>query len=406
MDHSKHIVIIGGGAAGFFAAVTAKAADPSFRVTILEKTAKLLSKVRISGGGRCNVTHHCFDPKELVKNYPRGHKELIGPFHRFQPKDTIEWFTSRGVEIKVEEDGRMFPISDSSEDIINCLMKEANLLGVEIRLQSRVDSITPIENGFLLKGENEEHFANKLLLATGSHPTGHEWARSLGHTIVEPVPSLFTFNIPDFPLQDLSGITIAEVTLNISDSKLTQKGPLLITHWGFSGPAALKLSAWGARHLHEKEYKVELKVNWTGSRTYDEVYALLSRFKKDLPSQQITKQVSLDIPKNLWRRLIERADISPEHRFMEIQDKALKRFSELLIGDRYQVEGKTTHKAEFVTCGGITLSEVNFKTMESRVCPSLYFAGEILDIDGVTGGFNFQNAWTTGFIAGNSIAGV
>ena len=344
------ITVIGGGAAGIFAALAAKKRAPHIPVVVLEKTAVLLSKVKISGGGRCNVTHACFDPKKLIENYPRGGQELLGPFHRFQPQDTIDWFEERGVKLKTEPDGRIFPTTDSSSTIINCLLNEAKKLGVEIRLRERIDK--PPEG--------------KLILATGSSLEGYKLAESFGHTIQPPVPSLFTFNVPTSPLKDLSGIaTIAKVTL--VGSSFTQTGPLLITHFGFSGPAILKLSAWGARFLHEKNYHAEIEINWLpGTKTLQE------------------------LPKNLLKKFKQQPEI--------------QKLESRLHHDRYQVDGKTTHKEEFVTCGGVTLKEIDFRTMESKLHPGLYFAGEILNIDGITGGFNFQNAWTTGYIACTSAA--
>lgn len=360
------IVVVGGGAAGFFAAIAAKTAFPDASVTLHEKTNKVLSKVRISGGGRCNVTHACFDPKLLVKNYPRGSKELLGPFHRFQPADTVEWFSERGVELKTEADGRMFPTTNSSETIIDCLLNEAKRVGVEIKLQSKL-SLNELK-------------ADRLILATGSAKGGYEIAKHFGHTIQSPVPSLFTFNIPDFPLESLSGISLENVCLKLEGTKLVQEGPLLITHWGFSGPAALKLSAFGARYLAEQNYEVQLCIDWLPQFSVDELMPLLT----------LKNLRSVPLPKRLWRLLCGVQKLNP------------RKLCEKLKADRYLVKGKTTNKEEFVTCGGVTLSEVNFKTMESKLHPGLYFCGEILDIDGITGGFNFQNAWTTGWIAGTA----
>lgn len=353
------LLVLGAGAAGIFGAIAAKSAHPKIQVIVLEKTAVLLAKVRISGGGRCNVTHACFDPKALVQNYPRGQKELLGPFHRFQPKDTIEWFESRGVRLKTEKDGRIFPITDSSETIIACLLSEAKRLGVEIRLRQKVERVERIEGGFQVGEDTCRH----LLLATGSGKDGYTFAKHLGHTIQEPVPSLFTFNVPTSPLLGLSGIAVPDVQLTIGP--FTQRGPLLLTHFGFSGPAALKLSAFAARYLYENKYLVPLEIDWL----------------PDIDEAEIATATKPLLPKNLWRALGGHS----------------------LHKDIYQVEGKTTHKEEFVTCGGITLKEIDFRTMQSKLCPGLFFAGEILDIDGVTGGFNFQNAWTTGFIAGTSL---
>jgi hypothetical protein len=382
------LIIIGGGAAGFFAAISAKAAHPAATVALMEKSAVLLAKVRISGGGRCNVTHACFDPNLLIQNYPRGSQELRGPFHRFQPRDTVQWFESRGVELKEEADGRMFPVTDSSETIIECLMKEAKKLGVEILLRQRIEKITRTEQGF----EVGPFKTRKVILATGSAAEGHRWAEELGHTIQKSVPSLFTFNVPTSPLKELSGISLSPVELTIVGLK--QRGPLLITHFGFSGPAALKLSAWGARALHDMQYRVPLTINWLPGVA---VLDILISLKKTAPQKTLLSENPFQLPKNLWKALL-----NDERRLNDISLKDLQTIAQKLTQDVYQVDGKTTHKEEFVTCGGVTLKEVNFKTMESKVCPGLHFAGEILDIDGVTGGFNFQNAWTTGFIAGSS----
>jgi predicted Rossmann fold flavoprotein len=385
------LIVIGGGAAGIFAAICAKAANEHAKVALLEKSAVLLAKVRVSGGGRCNVTHACFDPAQLIQNYPRGHQELRGPFHRFQPRDTIQWFESRGVPLKAEADGRVFPTSDSSESIINCLLNEAKKLGVEIHMRQRIDTITKTDFGFTLGAYQCRH----LILATGSGADGHRWAQALGHTIQSPVPSLFTFNVPTSPLKELSGISVEEAELRIVGTPLVQKGPLLITHFGFSGPAALKLSAWGARTLHEKQYQVDLAINWLPQLTRNQIFEHLTQAKKTSPQKPL--QNIFHLPKNLWKALL-----NDERRLNDFSTKDLQTLSQKLHEDIYQVNGKTTHKEEFVTCGGVTLKEVNFKTMESKICPGLSFAGEILDIDGVTGGFNFQNAWTTAFIAGTS----
>lgn len=384
------LIVIGGGAAGIFAAIHAKKANSDAKVLVLEKSAVLLSKVRVSGGGRCNVTHSCFDPSLLIQNYPRGGAELRGPFHRFQPRDTIEWFESRGVPLKAEADGRIFPVSDSSQTIIDCLLKEASQLGVEILLRQRIEKIEKIEGGFQVG----PYPTRNLLLATGSSSEGHAWASQLGHTIQPSVPSLFTFNVPTSPLKELSGISIPLAELKIVGTSLVQKGPLLITHFGFSGPAALKLSAWGARILHEKGYRVPLSINWLPE--VKDVLSILIELKRTSPQKILLAENPFHFPKNLWKALL-----NDERRLNDISLKELQALAQKLTADVYQVEGKTTHKEEFVTCGGITLKEVQFKTMESKICPGLYFAGEILDIDGVTGGFNFQSAWTTGFIAGS-----
>jgi predicted Rossmann fold flavoprotein len=392
------LVVIGGGAAGFFAALSAKAANPSASVLLIEKTAVLLAKVRISGGGRCNVTHACFEPSELVKNYPRGSKELLGPFHRFQPSDTIKWFEARGVKLKTEQDGRMFPTTDQSQTIIDCLITEAAKIGVEIRLRQRIEAITPQEEGFSLTLQGGESLLCKaLLLATGSNADGLAWAQSLGHSIQKPVPSLFTFNVPTSPLKELSGISLDPVELRLDS--FVQRGPLLLTHFGFSGPAALKLSAWAARAFHEANYKIPLTINWVPAFSQEELFKQLLQLKERASPKATLSENPFHIPRKLWTKLIEPLGQNP---LSHISHKQLQGIAQKLHADIYAIDGKTTHKEEFVTCGGITLKEVDFKTMQSKLCRGLYFAGEILDIDGVTGGFNFQNAWTTGFIAGQA----
>lgn len=403
MPHEYNFVVIGGGAAGFFAALAAKEAAPNASVVLIEKTSHLLNKVRISGGGRCNVTHSCFDPIQLVKHYPRGNKALIGPFTRFQPRDTISWFESRGVMIKTEADGRMFPVTDDSQTIIDCLLSQAKKSKVEIRIKQHLEKVEKKENRFHLTLEDESALeCDSLLLATGNSPQGHAFAKSFGHTIQEPVPSLFTFNIPASPLKGLEGIAVEEATIQIIDSDLSQTGPLLITHWGFSGPAALKLSAWGARLLHEKKYNVKISINWVPHLTKAKVMEVLRQERQNNPSQVIGTSNPFALPKNLWKRLLELIDLDSQKRLNEISNDLLTKLTQKLCCDIYQVNGKTTYKEEFVTCGGVTLNEVDFKTMESRLCKGLYFAGEVLDIDGITGGFNFQNAWTTGWLAGNA----
>ena len=397
---TKVIVIIGGGAAGFFGAITSAKNNPGAQVILLEKTRSLLSKVKVSGGGRCNVTHACFEPSELVKNYPRGSKELLGPFHQFQPTHTIEWFEERGVALKTEEDGRMFPITDKSETIIACLQQEAKKTGVEIRLQQSITKIEKTDTGFVIHLNAGELLAcSKILLATGSSKEGYTMAESLGHTLIPPVPSLFTFNVPDSPLVELSGVSVNSALLKIEGTNLTQQGSLLITHWGFSGPAALKLSAWGARTLYDMNYQATLLINWLPEETRESLQAHLLQLKED--NTPLLNPPS--IPKQLWKLLLIKAHIDPYKKIKDLTNKQLLQFAELLQKDSYKIDGKTTYKQEFVICGGVALNEVNFKTMESKKCPGLYFAGEILNIDGVTGGFNFQNAWTTASIAGSNL---
>lgn len=394
------LIVIGGGAAGVFAANAAKGHSPSSKVLLLERSRTLLAKVRVSGGGRCNVTHHCFDPQLLVTHYPRGGKELRGLFHRFQPQDTVEWFTSRGVPLKIEGDGRIFPESDSSESIIDCLLTEAERLGVEIRSHQPINTITKTEGGFTVELKEEQVRSRSLLLATGSHPSSLEWTKKWGHTIQPAVPSLFTFNVPHSPLNHLSGISLTDVGLKIENTSLSQRGPLLITHFGFSGPAVLKLSAWGARHFHEKNYQVTLLINWLPQMSEEEIFQQLLTEKEVSHSKLLSTCNLFQMPKNLWKHFIE--TLNSNKRLADVSQKSLQLLAKKLHSDPYNIHGKTTHKEEFVTCGGVTLKEVDFKTLESKVCPKLYFAGEILDIDGVTGGFNFQNAWSTGYIAGIS----
>ncbi len=391
-------VVIGGGAAGVFAAIRCKTLNPSAQVLLLEKTHQLLAKVRISGGGRCNVTHACFDPQKLIQNYPRGAKELLGPFHHFQPRDTVSWFEERGVALKTERDGRMFPTTDASETIIQCLMQAASTAGVEIRKQQRVESIQKKEHRFLIQLEDGQIHADSVLLATGSSPWGYSMAKELGHTIVEPVPSLFTFNVPTSPLLDLQGISVPEVRVTLEDTlqatpqamPFSQTGPLLLTHWGFSGPAILKLSAWAARKLHALAYKATLLINWTNAPSQERLYQTLLQRKQAL------------LPNNLLARLCTSLQIDPTIPLHKLPNKSLAQLATKLYSDAYAIDGKTTYKQEFVTAGGVDLKDIDFRTMQSKMTPGLFFAGEILNIDGITGGFNFQNAWTTGWIAGTA----
>lgn len=399
-----NIFIIGGGAAGFFCALSAKQTHPDANVIIIEKTAKLLAKVKISGGGRCNVTHHCFDIKELIKRYPRGSKELIGPMHRFGPQDTIDWFEARGVAIKAEEDGRMFPITDSSQTIIDCLMKEAEVLGVKIWTLVKVKKIKPKDDLFELEFADGQVFtADHLVIATGSSIQGHRWVKELGHKVIDPVPSLFTFNIPNSPLSHLSGASVQEGSVQIEGTKLKQQGPVLITHFGLSGPAVLKLSAYAARELHQTGYQFNVFVNWLGSLSADEVITSLEKLRADGVKSTLLKLNPFKLPKKLWKTLLEIIKIDLNKVIVTISNKEIVKVSQILTNQKLTIKGKTTHKEEFVTAGGVDLKEVNFKTMQSKRYDNLSFAGEVLNIDGITGGFNFQNAWTTGAIAGESI---
>jgi predicted Rossmann fold flavoprotein len=401
-----HLLILGGGAAGFFAAITCAEANPQARVTILEKSRALLSKVRISGGGRCNVTHACFDPALLVQHYPRGSAALRGPFTRFQPRDTMTWFEQRGVPLKIESDGRVFPVTDRSETIVECLLNAAQSAGVSIRMQVSIASIERVDrSGFVVRSKTGETLtADRILLATGSNPQGYAWAAALDHTIEPPVPSLFTFTIDDARLQGLAGISVPNARVEIAGTSLTQSGPLLITHWGLSGPAILKLSAWGARLLHDRSYQAQLIIDWLPDRREDDVRQTLQSIKSDQPKKYIGNSSPFGLPSRLWLSLIGAVGLAADRRWTEVSKRHLAALIDQLKRGVYDVRGKGEFKEEFVTCGGVNLDEINFKTMESRACPGLYFAGEILDIDGLTGGFNFQAAWTTGWLAGRAMA--
>ena len=403
------VIVIGGGAAGFFGAIAILEANPSIRVTLIEAARKPLAKVRISGGGRCNVTHHCFDPARLVQHYPRGGKALRGAFTRFQPQNTVQWFESRGVKLKTEADGRMFPITDNSETIINCLMKAAYQSGVILRTGVAVKNVfyKDQEKDFQVELKNGPKLScDRVLIATGSSPLGYRWARSFGHKIESPVPSLFTFNIKDTRLQGLAGVTVqnALVRLGSGKNKLEQTGALLITHWGFSGPAILKLSAWGARSLSDLKYTSSLKINWLPEYNQETLKEYLLNIKSEHPKKKIFGFCPLNLPKRLWKSLVAYAAINHDKIWTELSKKELTKLVAELVQGEYKITGKGVFKEEFVTCGGVSLKEINFKTMESKKCPGLYFAGEVLDIDGVTGGFNFQSAWTTSWLAGQAIA--
>ncbi|MDG1382087.1 MAG: NAD(P)/FAD-dependent oxidoreductase [Flavobacteriales bacterium] len=396
----RRTAVIGGGAAGFFAALSVSTHHPDHTVVLFEKSNKLLSKVKVSGGGRCNVTHACFSPALLAKHYPRGGKPLKKAFSTFHATHTVDWFTSRGVPLKTEEDGRMFPEANTSQAIIDCLMQEAKSEGIDIRLQSPVSDILPqSENGgFDLHGEHFDH----VVVATGGSPkaSGFDWLRKLGHNISEPVPSLFTFNMPGESVTARMGLVVQNAIVRIQGTKLTHQGPVLITHWGMSGPAVLKLSAWGARELEQRGYSFSIQVNWVGNANADDVVAEMDRTMATSRKKKMANACPFDLPKNFWIYLLEKSGLNPESAWLELGKKGRNKLVNTLLNDTYPVRGKTTFKEEFVTCGGVDTSEVDFKTMQSRVVPNLYFAGEVLDVDGITGGFNFQAAWTTGFVAG------
>jgi predicted Rossmann fold flavoprotein len=407
----NRIVIVGGGAAGFFGAITCAQSNPSREVVLLERTSKLLAKVRISGGGRCNVTHHCFNPHQLTRFYPRGEKFLKKAFKHFAAAETVAWFEKRGVKLKTEADGRMFPVTDNSETIIHCLVEEARRAGVKILLNTGVEAISvpsKTQSGFQLTLSSGELLAaDKVLIGTGGAPKiqGYHWLQQLGHTIIPPVPSLFTFNVPGSPLQELPGISVGQAKVKVSGQALEEEGPLLITHWGFSGPAILKTSAWGARMLHTLNYRFTTLINWVPAFTEESLRAFLQDYRRQFPKRVVLANPLFNLSQRLWKALATLAEIPEKTIWAELPARNQNKLVEQLFRGPFEVQGKTTFKEEFVTCGGIDLKEIDPLTMESRVQPGLYFAGEVLDIDGITGGFNFQAAWTTGYLAGKALAG-
>ena len=408
------MAVLGGGAAGFFGAIACAEANPGLSVVLIEKTGKLLGKVRVSGGGRCNVTHACDTPTQLAAHYPRGSKLLKAAFQQFGVPETIAWFAKRGVALKTEPDGRMFPTTDSSETIARTLEDAARRAGVRILPNTSAEAIEPLADGrfrLTLSGSGTSLHggtlhADRLLVATGGNPksANYDWLRALGHTIAEPVPSLFTFNVPQSPLSELMGVSVPQARVVLAGEKLHYEGPLLVTHWGVSGPAVLKLSAWGARRLHELGYVGTALISWVPSFSDETLRAWLQQFRQENGKKTVVSNPQFGLPQRLWRNLTEQAGIAPDVRWSELPARAQSLLLELLLRTPLAVRGKTTYKEEFVTCGGITLAEVDLKTMESRRVPNLYFAGEVLDIDGITGGFNFQAAWTTGFLAGQAMA--
>jgi len=405
----RHVVIAGGGAAGFFAAIACAEADPGCSVTLYEATAHPLAKVKVSGGGRCNVTHACFEPRELVQRYPRGGRELLGAFHRWQPRDTVGWFQSRGVPLKTEADGRMFPTTDSSQTIVDCLEHAAAKSGVRVVLRTGLKAAVKTAGGFQLTLTTGEVVAcDRLLLATGGNKSnaGLEIAAQLGHTIEPPVPSLFTFHIDDPRLKELSGVSVPEAATAVRGTPLKERGPLLITHWGLSGPAVLKLSAWGARLLHDCGYRFTLTVNWAPAFNPETLRAELERAKAANPKKQLGTWCPVGLPLRLWEKLLPAAGLKPETTWTTLSGAALRALAAQVGEGEFTVTGKSMFKEEFVTCGGVRLAEIDFKTMQSRLVPGLHFAGEVIDVDGITGGFNFQAAWTGGWLAGQAMAGL
>ncbi len=402
------IAIIGAGAAGCFAAANIPYV-PGREVTIYEKTGKSLQKVKVSGGGRCNVTHACFDVPELLGKYPRGKQLLKKTLYEFGPAATVDWFESRGVQLKAEADGRMFPVTDQSQTIIDCLLKELDRNRVKMVFHQSVERIEKKENQWLMHfADKSTATADKVLIACGGFPKSEQyhWIQALGHHIEEPVPSLFTFNLPagkagmpQHPITELMGVVVEEVTVKVAGTKMVEKGPLLITHWGLSGPVVLRTSAWAARELHQKNYSFSILINWLGKISETLLREKISVIRKDKGKQWVSQKNPFDLPKRFWGYILWKNGINENTKWGDLPASQQNKLIESLINDRYEINGKTTFKEEFVTCGGIQLSEINPTTMESRIAPGIYFAGEILNADGITGGFNFQHAWASGWIA-------
>ena len=404
---NSDVIIIGGGAAGFFTAINLAENNPKLKIIILERGSEVLTKVKVSGGGRCNVTHAEFIPKELTQNYPRGEKELLGPFHTFMTGDTVEWFERRGVPLKMEEDGRMFPESNSSQTIIDCFVKETERLGLEVLRNHSVKEIQKENESWKVETEKGDFISEKLVIATGSNAKIWNLIKDLGHTIIPPVSSLFTFNIQDNRIKELPGIATQASVKVISENnkvKLESEGALLITHWGLSGPVILKLSAWGARELNNVGYQFKIKVNWLLDISTEEAFEKLKYLKEINSKQTVNKYAQLEVPKRLWQSLVAASQIVETQKWAETTNNQLQILAEQLTQSVFQVNGKSTFKEEFVTAGGVDLKEINFKRYESKLHKNLFFAGEVMDIDAITGGFNFQNAWTGGFIVAKSIS--
>lgn len=399
---SLKVAIVGGGAAGFFAAFSVKEHHKDAQVVIFEKSNKILAKVKISGGGRCNVTNACFSASKLSKFYPRGEKEMKKAFSVFQAKDTVEWFAKRGVTLKAESDNRMFPVTDDSQTIIDCFLEEAKLKNIQLLKLTPISKIIPEKTGYTLHhNDTKEHF-DKVIIATGGSPkeSGSYWLRQLGLAISPPVPSLFTFNIPGDQVKTLMGLVVENATVRIQGTKLRYAGPVLITHWGMSGPAILKLSAWGAKVLAEKKYQFKIQINWLSIKSEEEAHGILDKADASIRAKKIMNANPFGLPNRMWAFLLQKVKINPDMKWFDLSKKNLNQLLNTLLNDIYEVSGKTTFKEEFVTCGGVKLSEIDMTSMESKALKNLYFAGEVMDVDGITGGFNFQAAWTTGYIAG------
>lgn len=400
------LIIIGGGAAGFFGAIQAAEMRPGLKILILEKSNKLLSKVRISGGGRCNVTHYCFEPTTLSHHYPRGQKALKSLFRKYQAKDVVEWFENKGVKLKAEDDGRMFPVTDNSATIIDCFLREARRHNIKIELNAGVTDIKPLNTGFNVICDKTELRTNKVLIATGGHPntSAYSFIKNTGHAILPLIPSLFTLNDSQKQFKDLMGVAVPNGAVRIAGTKFSQSGPILITHWGLSGPAVIKLSAWAAEYFHEHQYEATVLIGWIPETREEVVRQFLLDYKTTNGKRKIYSYPLYELPQRLWVRLCELAEIKEGKIWGELANKNLNKLLELLIRCPFTIKGKTTFKEEFVTCGGVDLQEVNPETMESKKVKNLFFAGEVLNIDGETGGFNFQAAWTTAFIAAKKIS--
>ncbi|MBS1596228.1 MAG: NAD(P)/FAD-dependent oxidoreductase [Bacteroidetes bacterium] len=400
---SKKVIVIGGGAAGFFFAVNCAEQHPDYRITILEKSGKLLEKVRISGGGRCNVTHACLEPRALTKFYPRGEKELLGAFHRFMTGDTISWYDAHGVELKTEDDGRMFPVTDDSETIAQCLLSLADRHRIRIQTHQEVDTLEHRDGQWhVTTGHGEQYSADIVFIASGSALRMWDMLRRMGYRVAEPVPSLFTFNIEDPRIKDLQGLSVERATVTIPGAKLEESGPLLITHWGMSGPAILKLSAWGARILKDSRYSFDVTVNWTGALTTNECIDQLKAYRTEYPKRTILSKAQFKLPSRLWERLCLHTGLADKN-WADATNKEIEQLASELTRSTYHVTGKSTFKDEFVTCGGVELDQIDLKTFRSKLHPDLYFAGEVLNIDAITGGFNFQAAWTGAWIAAQNV---
>jgi predicted Rossmann fold flavoprotein len=405
---TKKLVVIGGGAAGFFCAVNAARMNSKLEVILLEKTGKLLSKVRVSGGGRCNVTHNCTSIAEMVKKYPRGGNFVKKTFHQFFTTDTIKWFEERGIALKTEVDGRMFPVTDSSQTIVDCLIREVNKYGIEVMMNADVKSIKPTSGSFEISLSDSRTLKSDFIcVACGGYPKSimFNWLVDLKHTFEDPVPSLFTFNIPGNSITQLMGIAVEKATVKVAGSKLEESGPLLVTHWGMSGPAVLKLSAWGARDFFDKKYSFKALVNWVPPFNEQSLRVKMQEVRFELAAQKIVNRNPFKLPLRLWEHFVYEAGIKQDCRWADLPGREQNRLVKILCAAAFDINGKTTFKEEFVTAGGINLGEVDPDTMMSKIVPNLFFAGEVLNIDGVTGGFNFQNAWTTAFIAAKSISG-